>query len=185
MARCASSRQQRRTAIGCQGLAHDSAQLERRRKSGGNIPLDSSRPHQNRKNIRTDFRTGASDSGHQRAIESLRGVAGNSGQSAGHFRTVPDTLAGQELSGRVAVLEAEKRGLQALLQEKDSRIEELRHTVRLLEFKPAVPMPVPAQQVPEPDAKPNWMPAIIAAGVFLLTVLALGLHALGVIRLGR
>lgn len=99
--------------------------------------------------------------------------------SAGHFRAVPDTPAGRDLSGRLAVLEAENRGLQALLQEKDSRIEELRHTVRLLEFKPAVQMPVPAPQVTEPDKTP----VIVAGVVLVLVVLALALHALGVIHL--
>lgn len=126
-----------------------------------------------------------------RVYGALQGIPDSSaGQSAGHFRTVPDTQIGHELSGRVAVLEAEKRGLEYLLQEKDARIEELRHTVRLLEFKPAVPMPVPAQQVPEPDAKParpvvksDRTPAIVAGAVLVLVVLALVLQALGVIRL--
>jgi len=109
-------------------------------------------------------------------------------QSAGHFRTVPDTPAGQELSGRVAVLEAEKRGLQDLLHEKDARIEELRHTVRLLEFKPASPA-VPVS-CPEPDTKPartavksDRTPTIVAGAILALVVLALVLQALSVIRL--
>lgn len=118
-----------------------------------------------------------------RVYGALQGISDSStGQSAIHFRTVPDAQIGQELSGRVAVLEAEKRGLQDLLQEKDLRIEELHHTVRLLEFKPA-------PQAPEPDAKPARLagksdrtPVIVASAVLLLTVLALMLQAAGVIH---
>lgn len=123
-----------------------------------------------------------------RVYGALQGVPDSSG---GHFRTVPGTPAGQELSGRVAVLEAEKRGLQDLLQEKDLRIEELRHTVRLLEIKPTSPVvPVPDMKptpkhktMPEPDTKPDWMPAIVASAVLALIALALVLQALGVIHL--
>lgn len=120
-----------------------------------------------------------------RVYGALQGIPDSSAvQSAGNFRTVHDTPAGQELSGRVAVLEAEKRGLQDLLHEKDARIEELRHTIRLLEFKPASPT------VPVPDAKPARLAvksdrtsAIITGAVLVLVVLALVLQALGVIRL--
>lgn len=115
-----------------------------------------------------------------RVYGALQGIPDSStGQSAVHFRTVPNTPAGQELSGRVAVLEAEKRGLQDLLQEKDLRIEELYHTVRLLEFKPAAP----AAPVPQAD-EPDRTPPIVAAGVLLLTILAFVLQGFGLIRLG-
>lgn len=113
-----------------------------------------------------------------RVYGALQGILDSSDvQSAGHFRTVPDTQIGQELSGRVTVLEAEKRGLQDLLQEKDLHIEELRHTVRLLEFKPASPA------VLEPDTKPDWKPLIIAGAILILVTLALGLQSLHIIRL--
>lgn len=115
-----------------------------------------------------------------RVYGTLQGIPDSSDvQSAGHFQTVPDTQIGQELYGRLAVLEAENRGLQALLQEKDLRVEELRHTVRLLEFKPAA-LATPVPQAPEPDRTPP----IVAAGVLLLTILALVLQGFGLIRLG-
>lgn len=138
-----------------------------------------------------------------RAYGPLQGTPdGSAGQSAGQIRTGADTSAGQELSGRVAVLEAENRGLQALLNEKDARIEELRHVVRLLEHTPAMPVPdrkhpLAPKTMPEPDGKPkttrhampepatSWdrVPAIIAGAVLLLVGLALVLQSLHVIRL--
>jgi hypothetical protein len=121
-------------------------------------------------------------------------LAGASDTFAGQNRTVPDSTAGQALSGRVAVLEAEVSGLQALLREKDARIEELRHTVRLLEYKrtPA-PAAMPADSKAGPDrpvvpkpvaAKPDRTPMIIGGAVALLVGLALALQSLQIIRLG-
>jgi hypothetical protein len=120
-------------------------------------------------------------------------LAGASDTFAGQNRTVPDSTDGQALSGRVAVLEAEVNGLQALLREKDARIEELRHTVRLLEYKRAAPAAMPADSRAGPDrpvapkpaaAKPDRTPMIIGGAVALLVGLALALQSLQIIRLG-
>ncbi|MHB0984931.1 MAG: hypothetical protein ACYC05_04970 [Sulfuricella sp.] len=114
--------------------------------------------------------------------------------SSGQNRTGADSITEQVLSGRVAVLEAEVRGFQALLQEKDARIEELHHTVRLLEYKRATaPAAVPAESragpgrpmVPKPVAtKLDRTPMIIIGAVALLAGLALTLQSLQIIRLG-
>lgn len=120
-------------------------------------------------------------------------LAGAPDTFAGQNRTVPDSTAGQALSGRVAVLEAEVSGLQALLREKDARIEELRHTVRLLEYKRAAPVAMPADSragsgrpvAPKPAAaKPDRTPMIIGGAVALLAGFALALQSLQIIRLG-
>ncbi len=103
-------------------------------------------------------------------------LSGVSDSAAGHNRTVLDTPTGQELAVRAAVLEAENRGLHAVLVEKDLRIEELRHSVRLLEYKP-----VP--HAPEHAAKSDRTPLIVAGAVLLLVVLALVLQSTGVVRL--
>ena len=106
-----------------------------------------------------------------RVYGALRGVPDS---SAGHYRTVSDT----DMSNRAAVLEAENRGLLAVMAEKDLRIEELRHTVRLLGHKPE-PVAKPAR----PVIKSDRTPVIVAVSVLLLVVLALALQATGVIRL--
>lgn len=124
-----------------------------------------------------------------RAYGTLEGAADSfAGQSGGQIRTGGDTFAGQELAGRVAVLEAENRGLQALLNEKDARIDELRHVVRLLEHKPATFVPdektkAARPSIPEPATEWDRKPAIVVGAVLLLVGLALGLQSLHVIRL--
>jgi len=124
-----------------------------------------------------------------RAYGPLQGTPDRStGQSAGQIRTGADISAGQALSGRVAVLEAENQGLLALLNEKDARIDELRHVVRLLEHTPATPAPAEKakaarRSIPEPATGWDRKPAIIAGAVLLLVGLALGLQSLHVIRL--
>jgi hypothetical protein len=102
-----------------------------------------------------------------------------------HNRTVSDTpigqSVGQDFAVRLATLEAENRGLQQLLTEKDLRIEQLHHTVRLLGHKPA---PSTTTKPPTPNqAKQDWTPAAIAGAILGLVLLAMILQATGVIRL--
>lgn len=114
----------------------------------------------------------------------LRGVPDS---SAGHNRTVQDTQSGQILSGRVAVLEAENQVLQAVLAEKDLRIEELHRVVRLLELKPSsasvTPPTIEAAQSPEMKPKLDRLQVVTVVTILVLVVLALVLQAIGVIRL--
>ena len=129
-----------------------------------------------------------------RVYGALRGAPDSSVvQSGSQVRAGADITAGQELRERVAVLETENRGLQALLSEKDARIDELRNTVRLLEHRRvAVPTSmmarlnsgvttVPAKPV---ASMPDRMLMITVVVVLLLTGLALTLQFLGIIHLG-
>ena len=105
------------------------------------------------------------------------------GQSVGQSDTPIGQSVGQDFAVRLATLEAENRGLQAILAEKDLRIEQLHHTVRLLEYKPK-PAPSTTQPpTPRHQAKQDWTPVAIAAAVLGLVLLALILQAAGIIRL--
>lgn len=121
-----------------------------------------------------------------RVYGTLRGMADS---SAGHNRTVPDTLAGQELAVRLAVLEAENRGLHAVLAEKDLRIDELHRVVRLLGVK----LPPGAAVFPavEATSSPRIMrrkprldrqQAVIVSIVLALVTVALALQGVGIIH---
>ena len=120
-----------------------------------------------------------------RVYGALRGI---SDSPAGHNRTVSDSLAGQELAVRAAVLEAENRGLHAVLAEKDLRIDELHRVVRLLELKP--PPELRASPAKEATQSPNTksMPkldqqqAATVVTILFLVALAWVLQVMGVIR---
>lgn len=121
-----------------------------------------------------------------RVYGALRGAPDS---SAGHNRTASDSLAGQELAVRAAVLEAENRGLQAVLTEKDLRIDELHRIVRLLELKPPPESRVSSVKEAVQRPKTKSMPKLdrqqvaTVATVLVLVVFALVLQAIGVIRL--